>query len=84
MVLGGESLGIKFTLTETLDRLGITRNKLAVESKIRPATIADLVHGQTKRIELGTLVSLLDTLNLLVEDKGINVTIEDIIKYEQK
>lgn len=74
-------MSIEFTLAETLDRLKITRNKLAVESKIRPATIADLVHGHTKRIELVTLTSLLDTLNVLVKDKGINVTIEDIIKY---
>ncbi|MED1663247.1 helix-turn-helix domain-containing protein [Brevibacillus laterosporus] len=75
--------GIKFTLEETLDRLKITRNRLAVEAKIRPNTISDLAIGKTKRLEFATLISILDELNRVAKERGERaVTIEDIIAYD--
>jgi DNA-binding Xre family transcriptional regulator len=74
---------IRFNLGRTLDELGITRNKLAVESKTRPATVLDLVSGETKRIEIDTLINLLGALNTIASEQGINrnITISDIIEY---
>ncbi|GLI07872.1 transcriptional regulator [Paenibacillus tyrfis] len=74
---------VRFNLGRTIEELGITRNKLAVESKTRPATVLDLVSGETKRIEIHTLVNLLDTLNTIAREQGITrkITISDIIEY---
>lgn len=77
---------IVFTLKKTLNELGITKNKLAVESKIRPATIADIVNGKSKRIELDTLLNILDTLNQFAKEKGIDqeIKVEDVFIYTKK
>ncbi|MBU7318829.1 helix-turn-helix domain-containing protein [Paenibacillus oleatilyticus] len=74
---------VRFNLGRTIEELGITRNKLAVESKTRPATVLDLVSGETKRIEIHTLVNLLDALNTIAREQGITrkITISDIIEY---
>ncbi|MDA1476283.1 helix-turn-helix domain-containing protein [Bacillus changyiensis] len=53
----------KFNMNDILDELGITNNKLAVEAKVRPATIGDLCEGKTKRLELDTIEKILDVLN---------------------
>ncbi|MCF2716266.1 hypothetical protein [Paenibacillus sp. 203] len=37
-----------FKLGDILEELDISRNKLAVEAKIRPATVIDMVNGKTK------------------------------------
>ncbi|OMD33585.1 XRE family transcriptional regulator [Paenibacillus odorifer] len=74
---------MKFKLSDTLDLLGTTRNKIAVESKTRPATILDLASGDTRTVKLDTLANILDTLNVLAKEKGIERTIgiDDIIEY---
>lgn len=74
---------IRFNLGKTLEEIGITRNKLAVESKTRPATVLDLVSGDSKRIEIETLTNLLDALNKESRARGIirTITISDIIEY---
>ncbi|WP_373230389.1 helix-turn-helix domain-containing protein [Cohnella sp.] len=78
-----DNMRIRFNLGKTLDELGITRNKIAVESKTRPATVLDLVSGDTKRIEIDTLINLLDALNTEARARGITrtVKIDDIIEY---
>ncbi|MDN4069693.1 XRE family transcriptional regulator [Paenibacillus vini] len=75
--------GIKFKLSETLDELRTTRNRIAVESKTRPATILDLAAGETKTVKLETLVSILDALNEIAREEGIKrvIVIDDIIEY---
>jgi hypothetical protein len=74
---------IKFKLADTLDEVGITRNRVAVESKTRPATIIDLAAGDTKTIKLETIVSILDSINTIAREKGIDriFNITDIIEY---
>jgi DNA-binding Xre family transcriptional regulator len=76
----------EFKLDEILSELGITRNKLAVESKVRPVTVNDLFEGKSKRLELPTIQKILDTLNNFAHLKGLDktYTIDDIIKYEYK
>lgn len=74
---------IRYKLGETIDIIGTTRNHVAVESKTRPATILDLVSGETKTIKLETMVSILDALNQIAKSKGIDRTfnVTDIIEY---
>ncbi|MGG2065443.1 helix-turn-helix domain-containing protein [Bacillus sp. S14(2024)] len=74
-----------FTLGKTLDELGITKNKLAVEAKIRPNTISSLVNGDANSIRIDTLQAVLDTLNILAAEKGFDKVygIKDVVKYEK-
>lgn len=75
-----------FYLEETLKELGITKNKLSVESKVRSNTIIDLAKGNVSRIDFFSLQSILDTLNIIAEQKGIQrkFDINDIVKYDYK
>ncbi|MGV7117386.1 XRE family transcriptional regulator [Paenibacillus kyungheensis] len=74
---------IVFKLNETLNIIGATRNKIAVESKTRPATILDLASGDTRTIKLETMVSILNAINEIAAKNGVNRTfgIEDIVEY---
>lgn len=73
-----------FNLESILTELEITKNHLSRESKVRPATILDLASGKTKRLELPTIQTILDTLNKIAVEKGNNktYTIDDLIKYQ--
>lgn len=73
-----------FDLENVLEQLGVTKNHLAVETKIRPATILDLSKGKTRRVELATIETLLDEINKIARDRGIEkvYTIDDLIKYQ--
>ncbi|MNC38436.1 hypothetical protein D3C81_938120 [compost metagenome] len=75
--------GIRFNLEQTLDYLGMTRNKLSVESKTRQATILDLAAGESKTVRLDTLVSILDTLNETAKRRGLErkFGVDDVIQY---
>ncbi|MEC1560432.1 helix-turn-helix domain-containing protein [Bacillus haynesii] len=73
-------MGFRFNLNDILEELGITKNKLAVEAKVRPATIGDLCEGKTKRLELETIEKILNVLNDLSPTK--TYTIDDIILYK--
>jgi DNA-binding Xre family transcriptional regulator len=89
-------MGLEFKLGEILEDMGIAKNKLAVEGKIRPATVAKYVDGEMGRIEVDTLVTILDTLNDLApiiekeskEDSkkkpytAKQYSLEDIIEYK--
>ncbi|MYL53303.1 helix-turn-helix domain-containing protein [Pontibacillus yanchengensis] len=74
---------IKITVANILAELDITKNKLAVEAKIRPNTISDLVSEKAKAINFETLERIVTTLNELADEKGINkrYNVEDIFRY---
>lgn len=74
---------IQFKLNETLNIIGATRNKIAVESKTRPATILNLASGDTRTIKLETMVSILNAINKIAINDSTNRTfaIEDIVEY---
>lgn len=80
----------KFGLNEIMKEIGeenITRNKIAVEAKVRPATIYDMADGKTKRIELSTVENILDVINKIASEvEGLNktYTLDDIFKYTKK
>ncbi|AND39593.1 helix-turn-helix domain-containing protein [Cytobacillus oceanisediminis] len=58
------------TLGDTLEELQITKNFLAVESKVRPATIGDLVNGKAKAIQFDTLTAVINALNRIALEQG--------------
>jgi DNA-binding Xre family transcriptional regulator len=70
-------------LGKTLDELNITRNALAVEAKIRPVTVNELVSGKVKQVNFSTLQSILEALNKIASDKGINkkFKVKDVFEY---
>lgn len=77
---------ITFTLGKTLKELDITKNALAVEAKIRPATVGDLVEGRSKAINFDTLEVILNTINRIGNERGIkkHYSIEDVFKYKEE
>lgn len=74
-----------FTLGKTLDELKITKNRLAVEAKIRPNTISNLVNGDVNSIRMDTLQAIIDTLNMLAKENGIEkgYGITDVLIHEE-
>lgn len=75
---------IKFVLEDALKELGITKNKLSVESKVRSNTVIDYANGSVSRMDLTTLNDLLNTMNRIAKEKGLEhqFDITDIIRYE--
>lgn len=73
---------IVFILQETLDKRGISRNKLSVEGKIRLATLYEMVNNQSKAIKLDTFDAIIKTINKICESENIEkVNVSDIIVY---
>lgn len=72
-------MNIRITLDETLEAAGISRNKIAVEGKIRPATISDLCNGKSKSITFETLTKIVTTLNELT---GKQYEVTDVVTIE--
>lgn len=76
---------IKHNLAKVLEELDTTRNKIAVESKTRPATLLDMNEGKTKRLELETVERILNVINDIAAEKGIDkvYTLNDLFTYEK-
>jgi len=77
---------IKIKLADIIEELEITKNKVAVESKVRPNTISDLVNEKSVAINFDTLVKIISTLNRIAENEGFTkrYKIEDVIEYKEK
>jgi len=75
---------IRINLDKLIHEMGLSMNKLAVESDTRPNTVIDIVKGKAQRIDFVTLDKLLNGLNRIAIDRGISrrFSIEDIIYYE--
>ncbi|MEH7141458.1 XRE family transcriptional regulator [Priestia megaterium] len=69
------------TLGQTLEEIGKTRNALAVEARVRPATINAIVDGSAKQLVFETLEAILEGLHTLEPSRAF--TIEDVVKYEK-
>ncbi len=79
----GDIMAIKITLNETLENNErLTRNAIAVQAKIRPATLHDIVKGNSKSITFATLGAILDAMNEL--DDTRNYDISDVFVYENE
>ncbi|MTW85099.1 XRE family transcriptional regulator [Virgibacillus dakarensis] len=76
---------VKITLNETIEQTEeLTRNKIAVEGKIRPATISELCNGKSKSISFDTLTRILDAMNGINHQNGgkKRYRIEDVLTIE--
>lgn len=72
---------IKVTLEDTIKRHhGLSRNAIAVEGKIRPATLSELVNGKSKAVSFETLTRIIRAMDTLTGERH---TIEDIIRVER-
>lgn len=73
-------------LEKTIKSLGITRNALAVESKIRPVTINTLYSAEAKQLSAHTLGEILKALDRIALSKGIEKKhkISDIFEYSDQ
>jgi DNA-binding Xre family transcriptional regulator len=81
-------MGLKFKLGEIREELKLSKNAIAVEGRLRPATIAKYEVGKVERIESKTLVGILDSINRLAIKKAKKegseakvYKIEDLIEY---
>ncbi|MDR6883576.1 DNA-binding Xre family transcriptional regulator [Bacillus sp. 3255] len=72
------TLAIRIKLNEVLESADVTKNALAREAKVRPNLIYDLCEGKTKRIELETMSTIIETLE---EMTGNTYSISDILEY---
>ena len=74
-----------FCLDDTIKKLGVTPNRIAVEAKIPPNTIYNMKDNNTTRIHIKTITSLLDAINDIAAEKGIEkvFTITDILTYKR-
>lgn len=71
---------INFKLDEILKQYNCSRTKFAHLAGVRPNTINDMCNGNTKRIELETLNSILATLNKL---SNHSIVLEDVVEYRE-
>lgn len=72
---------VKITLGQTLIDNDITRNAVAVEGKIRPATISELCNGGSKALSFDTLARIVNAMNTL-DKNGKLYGIHDILTIE--
>lgn len=77
---------ITITLDKCIHELGLTMNRLASYSGTRPNTINDIVKGKAKRIDFDTIDKILNGLNMIALDRGIErrFDLHDVIQYELK
>jgi DNA-binding Xre family transcriptional regulator len=79
--------GFISNLGKTLKELDdTTRNALAVEAKIRPATINELAKGEAKQINFKTLSAIIETLNRMSKEKEIakKYNVNDVFEYQNE
>ena len=72
---------VKITLNDTLEYNGLTRNAVAVEGKIRPATISELCNGKSKAISFETLERIANAMTTL-DNTGKLYGIHDVLTIE--
>ncbi len=79
----GDNMKIKITLNETLEgNRKLTRNAIAVQAKIRPATLHDIVKGNSKSITFATLGAILDAMNELDDTRSYDIC--DVFVYDNE
>lgn len=72
---------IKFTLDQTLQKINLSGYMLSKLSNVRTDTIYDMQRGDTQRVHIDALQSILDALNAY--DTTRDYTIEDVIQYQK-
>ena len=75
---------IKCTLGKTIEELGTTRNALSVQSRVRSNTIINIVNDDVSSVTFETLTKILEALDVIAQEKGINRSfdVSDVFVYE--
>lgn len=75
----------QFVLHETLKDIDVSGYRIAVEAKIRPNTIYDIIENKKKTISLEYLTAIIEALNRISKEKklGISFGIMDVIDYQK-
>jgi len=75
---------IKFTLGKTIEEIDTTANAVAVQARIRPNAVYDLVNKKAPSITFKTLTKILEALHVIAQEKDINRTfdVSDVFVYE--
>lgn len=73
-------------LREIMTELDVSQNQLAMESRVRPATLRAFVNGDVQRINLDQLTALLDALNRMAAAQSARkrYNVEDLLYYKRK
>ena len=73
---------VRFVLDQTIKKMGISGNRVAVEAKVRSNTIYDILANNKKTISLEHLTAIRDALNQIAADEGLSsrYDITDIIR----
>lgn len=64
------------TLDHTLKKLNLSRYEVALEGRVRPATINDLANGNSKSIKFETAAKIIEGIERI---SGKRIKIEDIL-----
>lgn len=77
--------GFTSKLDQTLAKLELSRNALAVESKVRPVTINSIYSEDAKQLNFHTLKQIINALDRLAIERGIAKmhTISDIVDVKE-
>src|SRR5690625_4889149 len=74
---------IKFTLGKTIEEIDTTANAVAVQARIRPNAVYDLVNKKAPSITFKTLTKILEALDVIAQEKDINRTFDECIKMSE-
>jgi predicted transcriptional regulator len=74
---------IVWKLKEVLEEINVSPNRVAVEAKVRPNTIYNMVYNKAERFHFPTTTKVLVALNQIAEEKDIHkrFNIEDILEF---
>lgn len=79
-------MSYRYNLKSIMNELGIEKSyhlTMLTSKKVRPQTVDFLVEGKTLRLELDTIHTLLDALNKVANERGLDktYTIDSLITY---
>ncbi len=79
-------MSYRYNLQSIMNELGIEKSyhlTMLTNKKVRPQTIDSLAEGKASRLELDTIHCLLDALNKVSNERGLdkNYTIDSLITY---
>ncbi|WP_410493029.1 helix-turn-helix domain-containing protein [Domibacillus sp. DTU_2020_1001157_1_SI_ALB_TIR_016] len=72
---------IYFKLDDFLRKHQLSRNRFSQMTGIRPNTINDMCNGNTKRVELETLNTIIKALNEISSEK---MCVSDLMAYKEE
>jgi predicted transcriptional regulator len=77
---------VRFTLSRSLEQLGVSPYRLSVVSGVRNNTIYNMLENKTQRINVQALTDIINGLNTIAKEKGIHkkFDINDVLEFVEK